>query len=116
MVLFCFQELPSGSRKVAIVGSAFEVTHENSLEQGQIQGNSGDISCPADKVPNWQPRILLGMVEARLVNNVSKYTHTHTRHVIRNADDSVVELIFAMQSLVSRQYTCWKCMCTSSEF
>ena len=24
--------------------------------------------CPADHVPDWQPRILLGMVEARLVN------------------------------------------------
>ena len=51
-----------------IVGSAFEVTHEFSLEQGKIQGNSGEISCPADKVPNWQSRsILLGMVEVRLV-------------------------------------------------
>ena len=26
------------------------------------------FSCPADHVPNWQPRILLGMVEARSVN------------------------------------------------
>ena len=76
MILFFIQECSSGSRKVAIVGSAFEVTHEFSLEQGQIQGNSGEISCPADKVPNWQPRILLGMVEARLVN-VNKHTHTH---------------------------------------
>ncbi|CAM9765765.1 unnamed protein product, partial [Ascophyllum nodosum] len=24
--------------------------------------------CPADHVPDWQPRVLLGMVEARLVN------------------------------------------------
>ena len=24
--------------------------------------------CPADHVPDWQPRILLGMVEARSVN------------------------------------------------
>ena len=39
-----FQELSSGSRKVATVGSAFEVTYEISLEQGQIQGNSGEIS------------------------------------------------------------------------
>ena len=70
------QELSSESRKVAIVGAAFEVTHEFSLEQGQIQGNSGEISCPADKVPIWQPRILLGMVEARLVN-VDEHTHTH---------------------------------------
>ena len=42
-----FSTILSGSRKVAIVGSAFEVTHEFSLEQRQIQGNSGDISCPA---------------------------------------------------------------------
>ena len=73
-----FQELSTESRKVAIVGSTFEVSHEFSLEQGQIQGNSGETSCPADKVPNWQPRILLGIVEARLVN-VNKHTHTHTR-------------------------------------
>ena len=24
--------------------------------------------CPADHVPDWQPRIILGMVEARSVN------------------------------------------------
>ena len=24
--------------------------------------------CPADQVPDWQPRIILGMVEARSVN------------------------------------------------
>ena len=37
--------------------------------------------CPADHVPDWQPRILLGMVEARSVN-VKKTTtsrvETHT--------------------------------------
>ena len=32
--------------------------------------------CPADHVPDWQPRILLGMVEARWVNNVKKTTTT----------------------------------------
>ena len=31
--------------------------------------------CPADHVPDWQPRILLGMVEARSVN-VTKTTTT----------------------------------------
>ena len=30
--------------------------------------------CPADHVPDWQPRILLGMVEARSVN-VKKTLH-----------------------------------------
>ena len=34
--------------------------------------------CPADHVPDWQPRIVLGMVEARSVN-VKKTTTTTTR-------------------------------------
>ena len=33
--------------------------------------------CPADHVPDWQPRLLLGMVEARSVN-VKKTTTTTT--------------------------------------
>ena len=33
--------------------------------------------CPADHVPDWQPRVLLGMVEARSVN-VKKTTTTRT--------------------------------------
>ena len=33
--------------------------------------------CPADYVPDWQPRVLLGMVEARSVN-VKKTTTTTT--------------------------------------
>ena len=33
--------------------------------------------CPADHVPDWQPRIVLGMVEARSVN-VKKTTKTKT--------------------------------------
>ena len=32
------------------------------------------LFCPADNVPDWQPRILLGMVEARSVN-VKKTTN-----------------------------------------
>ena len=40
-----FQDLSSASRNVAIVGSAFEVTHEFSLERQHIKGNSGEISC-----------------------------------------------------------------------
>ena len=35
------------------------------------------FSCPADHVPDWQPRVLLGMVEARSVN-VKKTTTTTT--------------------------------------
>ena len=34
--------------------------------------------CPADHVPDWQPRVFLGMVEARSVN-VKKTTKTTTR-------------------------------------
>ena len=34
--------------------------------------------CPADHVPDWQPRVLLGMVEARSVN-VKKTTTTMAR-------------------------------------
>ena len=39
--------------------------------------------CPADHVPDWQPRILLGMVEARSVNakktttTISPYNTLH---------------------------------------
>ena len=35
--------------------------------------------CPADHVPDWQPRKLLGMVEARSVN-VKKTTTTTTKY------------------------------------
>ena len=37
--------------------------------------------CPADHVPDWQPRVLLGMVEARSVN-VKKTTTTTTTAVV----------------------------------
>ena len=36
--------------------------------------------CPADHVPDWQPRVLLGMVEARSVN--VKKTTTTIRYVV----------------------------------
>ena len=36
--------------------------------------------CPADHVPDWQPRELLGMVEARSVN-VKKTTTTTERKI-----------------------------------
>ena len=39
--------------------------------------------CPADHVPDWQPRILLGMVEARSVN-VKKTTTIPSRVTIYN--------------------------------
>ena len=65
-------------------------------------------SCPADKVPNWQPPFLLGMVEARSVN-VNKRTHTHTKwqsgndtvHGIRSVvDDFVFETVRALEMYV----------------
>ena len=54
--------------------------------------------CPADHVPDWQPRVLLGMVEARSVN-VKKTTttlaaiyvmtiHTHTQYILLFVDMS----------------------------
>ena len=38
------------------------------------------FSCPADHVPNWQPRTLLGMVEARSVN----VKNIHTQMMIHS--------------------------------
>ena len=35
--------------------------------------------CPADHVPDWQPRVLLGMVEARSVNVKKTTTKTTTK-------------------------------------
>ena len=34
-----------------------------------------DISDPADHVPDWHPRILLDLVEARSVNVQNAHTH-----------------------------------------
>ena len=43
------------------------------------------FSCPADYVPDWQPRILLGMVEARTVNAfVSVFTLSFEAAVLRS--------------------------------
>ena len=36
------------------------------------------FSCPADHVPDWQPHISLGRVEARSVNNNVKNKRRHT--------------------------------------
>ena len=44
--------------------------------------------CPADHVPDWQPRVLLGMAEARSVN-VKKTTTTTTRN-----DSLEISLLF----------------------
>ena len=36
------------------------------------------FSCPANHVPDWQPRILLGMVEARPVNVCEENNNNNT--------------------------------------
>ena len=40
--------------------------------------------CPADHVPDWQPRVLLGMVEARSVNVKKTTTTTLSKCLGRN--------------------------------
>ena len=37
--------------------------------------------CPADHVPDWQPRVLLGMVEARSVNVKKTTTKKQQQHI-----------------------------------
>ena len=44
--------------------------------------------CPVDHVPDWQPRIVLGMVEARSVN-VKKATTTTTMHIASCVTDDL---------------------------
>ena len=48
---------------------------------------SPDFSFPADHVPDWHPRILLGMVEARSVdvNNTTQQLHTDSVHCRESA-------------------------------
>ena len=48
----------------------------------ELRRCSSDLGCPGDHVPDWQPHILLGMVEVRSVNNV-KNTHTQTYETSR---------------------------------
>ena len=43
--------------------------------------------CPADHVPDWQPRVLLGMVEARSVN-VKKTTTTVFNKMLQSQDSN----------------------------
>ena len=44
--------------------------------------------CPADHVPDWQPRVLLGMVEARSVNVKKTTTTTTVQYREFNTDTS----------------------------
>ena len=69
--------------------------------------------CPADHVPDWQPRVLLGMVEARSVD-VKKTTTTSETQKNKNKkecyvssfdDDVVVVVVFTLKTvLTSIQY------------
>ena len=47
---------------------------------------------PADHVPDWQPRVLLGMVEARSVN-VKKTTTTKTHYSTQNRDPNGYKIL-----------------------
>ena len=47
--------------------------------------------CPADHVPDWQPRVLLGIVEARSVN-VKKITTTTTTSRATSIDSDYCRL------------------------
>ena len=65
--------------------------------------------CPADHVPDWQPRILLGMVEARSVNvkQTTTQEEDHTGFLLLSS--AVLALIFLARrihpflSLVDRE-------------
>ena len=57
--------------------------------------------CPADHVPDWQPRILLGMVEARSVN-VKKQQHTT---LLQNSTGLHAVLVMAMQFIICNNYS-----------
>ena len=45
--------------------------------------------CPADHVPDWQPRVLLGMVEARSIN-VKKTTNNNNNIRQKKIDEGVM--------------------------
>ena len=55
--------------------------------------------CPADHVPDWQPRVLLGMVEARSVN--VKKTTTTTRYLVLLELCSIIILNSTQQAGIS---------------
>ena len=61
--------------------------------------------CPADHVPDWQPRVLLGMVEARSVN--VKKTTTNNNILLYNSIYSArwyavmwYQILYFLQNLV----------------
>ena len=72
--------------------------------------------CPADHVPDWQPRVLLGMVEARSVN-VKKTTTTtqKKRHFQRNKKETK-EKRTQMMTKNSSVTNCYNCMYIISKY
>ena len=56
--------------------------------------------CPADHVPDWQPRVLLGMVEARSVN-VKKTTTTTSSDRPKSVS---LFLIVQQQAMTNNKY------------
>ena len=58
--------------------------------------------CPADHVPDWQPRILLGMVEARSVN--MKKTTTTT--AIRSLNQITIGISYLNVALATISLSC----------
>ena len=57
--------------------------------------------CPADHVPDWQPRVLLGMVEARSVN--VKKTTTTTVVAVVVVDSHIQRIVLATEETTVTQ-------------
>ena len=61
--------------------------------------------CPADHVPDWQPRVLLGMVEARSVN--VKKTTTTTTDVHRTRLVVILHVDLMSETCTEQYYGKW---------
>ena len=57
--------------------------------------------CPADHVPDWQPRVLLGMVEARSVN-VKKTTTKKTTTTLINSEFPISIMMTSNKRMVTQ--------------
>ena len=58
--------------------------------------------CPADHVPDWQPRVLLGMVEARSVNVKKTTTTTTTKLLLYNTSRQCDGTLFLASETTTR--------------
>ena len=61
--------------------------------------------CPADHVPDWQPRVLLGMVEARSVNVKKTTTTTTTQQHTDTQQHSSDAVTNSQQDTAGQMYT-----------